>query len=218
MIQSVTIQGNNNDENKKDKMIQNMKAMSSIMHVCIRLLCSEYSNDQLFKDLIKQFCFAIEALNLSETIRHLLLVNDLHLEGGQVYLKNVKLEIVQILTRLISLPPSSTPSYINEVRQSQAVKIMHSIFQFNEVNGNLKILSKLIKKEDISNSSSEYQFLQNITYMIAIWSKYDKTFRDALYACQIQEDWASILEMFNRSDNTQLQDCAEKCKKWICLS
>ena len=100
----------------------------------------------------------------------------------------------------------------------QAVKTMYSIFQFNEENDNLKILSELTKQEDISNSSSEHQFLQKLTYMIAIWSKNDKTFRDALYSCQIQEEFATIIDMFNRSDNTQLQDCAEKCKKWICSS
>ena len=169
------------------KTTQNLKAISSIQQICIRLFYFEYGDDELSKELIKQFCNASQTLNLSKTIRHLLLFEHLEPsteeEGGQTLFDDVKLETIQLLTRILSLSYLYSSQSKDDICHNQAVNLLISIFEFTEQNGIQTILKILHKEESKSNSSKPKPALSRLIHIVALWSKLDEKFRKAIYKC-----------------------------------
>ena len=192
------------------KILQNLKSISSLLQLCIRLLYSDHSSEEALASMIYQFFVADKSLNLSKTIQNLLLVNDrICPKGDQIQLNEVKIEIIQVLTRLVmpltSIPETSTDCNI------QAVKLLYSIFTFNEKN-ELVIISNLAKERNDGLSSIIDNLLMKLIYLIAIWARCDKKFHSE-WISRSSVIWKRILDDFAASENNQLQQCGQHCSK-----
>ena len=194
-------------------ILQNLKSISSLLQLCIRLLYSDQSSEETFVSLTSQFYVAEKSLNLSKTIQNLLLVNDrICPKGEQIQLNEVKIEIIQVLTALI-MPLTSTTKTSSDCN-IQAVKLLYSIFTYNEENESV-ILSNLAKEREDGVSPVIDNLLMKLIYLIAIWARCDKKFHSVSIS-RSSGIWKHILDDFATSDNNQLQQCAQHCSKLFC--
>ena len=174
-------------QKEDSKTTLKLKAISSIQQICIRLFYSEQGTNELSRELITQFCKASQTLNLSKTIRHLLLFEHLDIsteeEGGQTVFDDVKLETIQLLTRILSLSYLYSSQSENDICHNQAVNLLGSIFEFTEENG-IETILKILRNEELRNNSSKPKpVLSRLIYIVALWSKVDENFRKAIHKC-----------------------------------
>ena len=189
----------NKNEKENSKTFHKLKSMSSILQICIRLLYSEHATVELSNQLSKQFFDTIKALNLSETIRHLLLVKCLEPDDekrGQMFLDDVKLETIQVLNRILSLSYLNSSQSTNVICHDQAVNLLRSVFDVTAKNG-LKTVFQIFQNDESQQSvtSNPKSFLMKSIYLVALWSKLDSNFTDAIYNCsETKNCFKKILE------------------------